>query len=61
MTMYLQMVFLPEACDFIGESRQQTMSQAEGLDGTFVEQCCYAARQHAMWVNIGSFHQKVCH
>ena len=30
------MVFLPEACDFIGENRKQTLDLAQTLDGSTV-------------------------
>ena len=53
------MIFLPEACDYIGESRQQTFEQAETLDGNFVQQCQAAAVEHGVWLSVGGFHQKV--
>ena len=31
------MVFLPEACDYIGDNRQQTLSLAQTVDGSTVE------------------------
>ena len=30
------MVFLPEACDFIGENRKQTLTLSQTLDGSTV-------------------------
>ena len=52
------MIFFPEASDIIGDSRKQTISLSEPLDGTFVQQCQAASKKHDIWVSIG-VHQKV--
>ena len=55
----LQMVFLPEACDYIADSKEQSVDMAERLDGDLVSRYRDAARQHQLWLSIGGFHQKV--
>ncbi|GFO26229.1 nitrilase homolog 1-like [Plakobranchus ocellatus] len=53
-----QMVFLPEACDYIGESKQQTIEFSETLDGNFMSYCRELAVKHGVWLSIGGFHLK---
>ncbi|GFR86402.1 nitrilase and fragile histidine triad fusion protein NitFhit, partial [Elysia marginata] len=53
-----QMVFFPEACDYIGESRQQTLEYAEPIDGEFITQCKQLAVKHDVWLSLGGFHLK---
>ncbi|RUS82984.1 hypothetical protein EGW08_009269 [Elysia chlorotica] len=53
-----QMVFLPEACDYIGESKQQSVELAESMDGSFITQCRELAVKHAVWLSVGGFHLK---
>ncbi|CAG5123937.1 unnamed protein product [Candidula unifasciata] len=53
-----QMVFLPEACDYIGESKNQSVECSEPLDGNFIHQCQKAAIRNKVWLSIGGFHQK---
>jgi len=53
-----KMVFFPEACDYIAESKAESLTLAEDLDGHFVQQCRKAAMVHNVWLSIGGFHQK---
>ena len=53
------MVFLPEACDYIGESRRQSVEYAETMDGNFITRCKDLAIKHNVWLSIGGFHLKV--
>ncbi|BFZ23458.1 hypothetical protein BsWGS_26497 [Bradybaena similaris] len=53
-----QMVFLPEACDYIGESKNQSVECSEPLDGNFIHQCQKAAIRNKVWLSVGGFHQK---
>ncbi|XP_067685173.1 nitrilase and fragile histidine triad fusion protein NitFhit-like [Haliotis asinina] len=53
-----QMVFLPEACDFIGESRDQSMKMAEPLNGDLISRYQQVAVDTRVWLSIGGFHQK---
>ena len=54
-----QMVFLPEACDYIADSKEQSVEMAESLDGDLVSRYRDTARQNQLWLSIGGFHQKV--
>ena len=58
-SVFYQMVFLPEACDYIADSKEQSIDMAESLDGDLVSRYCDTARQHQLWLSIGGFHQKV--
>lgn len=53
------MVFLPEACDYIADSKQQSMELAESLEGETICKYRQLARQLSVWISIGGFHQKV--
>ena len=48
---------LPEAFSFIGASPQETISQAEALDGPRLEQYRALARRHGLWLSLGGFHE----
>lgn len=52
------MVFLPEAADFIGESREQTGSLSQDLGGSTVTAFRDLARQHGVWLSLGGLHVK---
>lgn len=53
-----QMVFLPEACDYIGESKQQSMEMAESLQGEIITAYRKLAKDLDIWLSVGGFHQK---
>ncbi|KAH9504368.1 Nitrilase and fragile histidine triad fusion protein NitFhit [Bulinus truncatus] len=53
-----QMVFLPEACDFIAESKQQSVEFSEPLTGHFIQQMKMAAVENKVWLSLGGYHQK---
>uniref|UniRef100_A0A2C9JV67 Bis(5'-adenosyl)-triphosphatase n=1 Tax=Biomphalaria glabrata TaxID=6526 RepID=A0A2C9JV67_BIOGL len=53
-----QMVFLPEACDYIGETKNQSIDYSEPLHGNFIHQLKKAAIRHKVWLSVGSFHQR---
>ncbi|KAL8595196.1 hypothetical protein ACOMHN_013869 [Nucella lapillus] len=53
-----QMVFLPEACDYIADSKEQSMAMTESLDGDLVSRYRDTARQNQVWLSVGGFHQK---
>jgi hypothetical protein len=52
------MVFLPEAVDYIAESKQQSIEMAEDLSGTTISKYRDLAKQLGIWLSIGGFHQK---
>ena len=53
------MVFLPEGCDYIGESKQQSVDLAETMDGETITRYRQVAKEMGIWISIGGFHQKV--
>jgi Carbon-nitrogen hydrolase. len=54
-----QMAFLPEACDYIGESKEETLSMAEPLDGPTLKVFCDIAKEYGIWLSLGGFHELV--
>ncbi|XP_034136491.1 nitrilase and fragile histidine triad fusion protein NitFhit [Drosophila guanche] len=52
-----QMIFLPECCDFVGETRAQTIDLAERLDGKLVSEYKELAKCHQMWLSLGGIHE----
>ncbi|XP_076448546.1 nitrilase and fragile histidine triad fusion protein NitFhit-like [Babylonia areolata] len=54
----VQMVFLPEACDYIADSKEKSVAMAESLDGDLVSRYRDVARQNQLWLSVGGFHQK---
>jgi predicted amidohydrolase len=53
------MVFLPEACDFIGEKRSQFVDNAEPENGETVRSFCHMAEQNKVWLSLGGILEKV--
>ncbi|XP_060575364.1 nitrilase and fragile histidine triad fusion protein NitFhit-like [Ruditapes philippinarum] len=53
-----KMVFLPEACDYIADSKQQSMEFAETLEGETISKYRQLAKELSVWISIGGFHQK---
>ncbi|XP_052822841.1 deaminated glutathione amidase isoform X2 [Octopus bimaculoides] len=54
----VQMVFLPECFDYIGESIKQSLEQSESLDGHLVSKYKGVAKELQIWLSLGGFHQK---
>jgi len=54
-----QMVFLPEACDYIGDSKIETLSMAEPLNGDVIRAFCTLAKENEIWLSIGGIHEQV--
>ena len=50
------MVFLPEACDYIGENREQTLELAQTIDGDTVAQFKKLAVENNVWLSLGGAH-----
>ena len=53
------MVFLPESCDFIGESKAETVASAEPLDGEMIQKFQQMARENGVWLSLGGILEKV--
>lgn len=58
-----QMIFFPEACDFICDNKQDTLKSAESiLEGDTMKMYKKLALQHNVWMSMGGLHEKViCH
>lgn len=54
-----QFVFLPECCDFVGSSAEETLSLAESLNGNTIQFYKELAKQHDLWLSVGGFHELV--
>jgi hypothetical protein len=54
-----EMIFLPEACDYIESSVQASVAKGEKLDGDFINGYRELAAKLSLWISIGSFHRLV--
>ncbi|XP_021352210.1 nitrilase homolog 1-like isoform X1 [Mizuhopecten yessoensis] len=54
----VQMVFLPEAADYIATSKMKSMEMAESLEGETICNYRKLAQETSLWISIGGFHQK---
>ncbi|XP_026154860.1 deaminated glutathione amidase [Mastacembelus armatus] len=52
------MVFLPEGFDYIGSSREETLSLSESLTGDTISQYSQLARTLNVWLSLGGFHER---
>lgn len=52
------MVFLPEGFDYIGSSREETLSLSESLTGHTISQYTDLARKLKVWLSLGGFHER---
>nr|XP_061806780.1 deaminated glutathione amidase-like [Nerophis lumbriciformis] len=50
--------FLPEAFDYIGSSREETLALSETLTGDTVTQYAEMARKLDIWLSLGGFHER---
>jgi phosphosulfolactate synthase (CoM biosynthesis protein A) len=53
------MAFLPEACDYVGESKAETLSMAEPLNGDVMKEFCSLAKENEIWLSVGGIHEQV--
>ncbi|XP_041350404.1 nitrilase and fragile histidine triad fusion protein NitFhit-like isoform X2 [Gigantopelta aegis] len=53
------LVCLPEACDYIAESKELSVKMSEPLDGSTVSKFKQAAIDNGVWLSVGGYHQKV--
>ncbi|KAK7484120.1 hypothetical protein BaRGS_00024609 [Batillaria attramentaria] len=54
----VQMLFFPEACDYIAESKLRSVEMAERLDGDIMTRFRKVAEENRLWLSVGGFHQK---
>lgn len=53
-----QMVFLPEACDYIAESKEDSINMAESIHGPLVSKYRKLAASLGIWLSLGGLHIK---
>ena len=53
-------MFLPECFDYVGESREQSVSMAAPLDSPRIQGLCELAKELGVWLSLGGYHEKVC-
>lgn len=51
------MLFLPEACSFIGENAAETKAMASGLKGPVLKRYQALAGRLSLWISIGGFQE----
>ncbi|XP_026289383.1 nitrilase and fragile histidine triad fusion protein NitFhit [Frankliniella occidentalis] len=54
-----QVIFLPEACDYVGKNKPQTIEMAEDVNGPTLSAYKELAKQHNVWLSLGGIHIKV--
>lgn len=54
------MVFLPEAFDFIGRNSQETRELAQTTEGNTIRAFQDIAVENKVWLSLGGFHEKIC-
>lgn len=53
-----QVVFLPEAFDYISESKEMAISLAHSVDGPIIKDLSQMAKDLDIWLSLGGFHEK---
>jgi len=53
------MVFFPEACDYIGTNKAETLALSEPLEGPTVQAYQKLAQETGLWLSFGGIHEKV--
>lgn len=53
------MVFLPEACDYIAETKEASLQLAEPIQGPQVTRYRELAASSSVWLSLGGIHIKV--
>lgn len=58
-SLHSQMVFLPEACDFVCDNVADILKNAETKDGPLISRYQSLARDNDVWLSLGGIHIKV--
>ncbi|XP_046406454.1 glutaryl-CoA dehydrogenase, mitochondrial isoform X2 [Ischnura elegans] len=53
-----KVVFLPEACDYLGKNVKEILALAEPLDGPTIRRYRKIAEEHKVWISLGGVHEK---
>ncbi|KAI1733160.1 carbon-nitrogen hydrolase domain-containing protein [Ditylenchus destructor] len=54
-----KMVFFPECFDYIGRTREETISLAMEEDSDYIQNFRKLAQENNLWLSLGGFHHKV--
>jgi len=54
------MAFFPEACDYLADSKKDTITMAESLTGETVTSYKEIAVKNDIWLSLGGIHEAVC-
>lgn len=54
-----QVIFLPEAFDYIAANKQNSVAMAEPLTGPCISSLKELARELKVWLSLGGFHEKI--
>jgi predicted amidohydrolase len=49
------MLFLPECFSFLGASQQESLSNAQPLEGPLMRRYCDLAKRTGLWLSLGGF------
>lgn len=53
------MVFLPEACDYLCETKEEALKQSDSLHSPLMERYQDLAVRTKVWLSLGGLHIKV--
>lgn len=53
----VKMMFFPECCDYVGNSKDESREMAEDFEGPLMTAYKSLAKEHQMWLSIGGFHE----
>lgn len=53
------MIFFPECFDFIGRTKEETISLSMDANCKFIQNFRNLAKKHEIWISLGGFHHKV--
>lgn len=54
-----QIVFLPEASDYIASNKDEAKQLAEPLNSHLMSEYKKLAKSNSIWLSIGGFHEKL--
>lgn len=52
------MIFLPEAFDYIGRSKEESAELSETLEGPLIAAYKNLAKELNVWLSLGGFHER---
>lgn len=55
----MQLVMLPECCDYLALSRERTVQMGHDESGAFLTQYKKLTKELSVWLSLGGWHRKV--